>query len=1161
MDTAALKAFATAARTELIREVAARITAVLAPGSPERVEQPRAVMALERAISAGGSDEKGKEYVTDKVSYTWFNRIIALRFMDANGYNGVGVVSPATDQVGQPEVLAAAKRGQFDGDVVKDVNATTVSGLLNGTRQPRHGVDSQAEAYLLLLADYCRYWNRAMPYMFERQGDFTELLMPANLLAEDSVLSRSAKVLTEDVCQDVEVIGWLYQFYISERKDEVFAGFKKNRKAGADEIPAATQLFTPHWIVRYLVENSLGRLWMLNHPESRLVDKMDYYITPIDENTDFLKITEPEQLTVIDPACGSGHLLTYAFDLLYAIYEEEGYTPSQIPGLILKNNLYGTEIDPRAAALAAFALTMKAAAKRKLFLKLPTEPKICALEPISFTPDELALLVTEDGDYDDEESFWNQFTEADTFGSLVQPDPALTVRLANHLATLDNQGDLLRTVVLDQAERVIAQAKYLTSGYMVAVANPPYMGAKNMGTQLADFAKANYSDSKADLFSMFISRCSSLVLHCGLVGMITMQSWMFLSSFEMFRRNLLRTSTIETLAQLGSGAFDSIGGDVVSTAAFVFSAHSPSERPGVYLNLTGSGSETEKSQGALQLANQPSGQYIVRTRNLLQVPGSPIAYWLSDGELKALVESVKVGDEAEPRKGLVTLNDARFTRKWYEVSAKQTCFPSDYSTVGSSRTWYPLNKGGGYRRWYGLNETLINWRDGGRELKDYIVKRYGGGSYTKEIRSEEYYFLESVTWGAVSSGLPSFRYTPPGFIFSSGGSSLFADGALFSVLGSLNSTPISRLLQTMTPTMNFVPGDVARMPVFKSHKLEESVRAAIHLEKCDWDNRETSWDFATNPLVAAGLDGRLSRRVEEVRRLDSSNTDKLHDLQVAIDEIVSEGLELNDPADLPSVDSRDLTIDANEHFEFPHESAEARADLKTRRLLTDLVSYGVGCMFGRYSLDAPGLVLADQGATLQDYLAKIPNPVFTPDSDNVIPIVDGDWFEEDIVERFRQFLRAAFGDQNFEENLQYITKSLGVKNLRTYFARSFYKDHVKRYKRRPIYWLFSSPYGSFNALVYMHRYTPSTVSVVLNYLREYVSKLESALQQAERIGRAKDADRLRKILVELNQYERDTLFPKASENVIVNLDDGVKENYPKFGAALKKIPGLEAASD
>ncbi len=372
METAPLKSFATWARTSLIREVTARVAVVLAPGSPERIEQPKAVTALEAAVRATGGGETGRAAVADQVAYTWFNRIIALRFMDANGYTGIGIVSPqAAVEGGQPEILAEAKRGNIDGAVVGARTRELVTALLNGTR--RSG-DPQGEAFALLLAEYCRHWNRAMPFMFEREGDYTELLIPANLLADDSVLSRAVKVLTTDVCQDVEVIGWLYQFYISERKDEVFAGFKKNKKAGAAEIPAATQLFTPHWIVRYLVENSVGRLWMLNHPSSRLVDQMEYYIAPVDEETDFPKISRPEKLTVIDPACGSGHMLTYAFDLLYAIYEEEGYAPAEIPGLVLTNNLYGVEIDPRAGALAAFALTMKARARQRTFFSKQVEP-------------------------------------------------------------------------------------------------------------------------------------------------------------------------------------------------------------------------------------------------------------------------------------------------------------------------------------------------------------------------------------------------------------------------------------------------------------------------------------------------------------------------------------------------------------------------------------------------------------------------------------------------------------------------------------------------------------------------------------------------------------------------------------------------------------------
>ena len=405
METAPLKSFATWARRELITQVSARLTAVLAPASRERVENQRAVTMLEYDIAAAGGGAKGKDAVAHKVAYTWFNRIIALRFMDANGYTGVGVVSPAYgQQTGQPEILADAKRGNIDPDVVSSQRTLdTITGLLDGTRP---SADAQGEAYTLLLAEHCRYWNRSMPFMFECEGDYTELLIPANLLAADSILSKAASTLTTEVCRDVEVIGWLYQFYISERKDEVFAGFKRGKKAGASEIPAATQLFTPHWIVRYLVENSIGRLWMLNHPSSRLVEQMDYYIAPVDEETDFLKISTPEDLTIIDPACGSGHMLTYAFDLLYAIYEEEGYAPSQIPNLILTNNLYGVEIDARAGSLAAFALTMKAAGKRKSFLKSPVAPNVCVLEPVYFNAEELSFLVTKDGDRYAEEAFW-----------------------------------------------------------------------------------------------------------------------------------------------------------------------------------------------------------------------------------------------------------------------------------------------------------------------------------------------------------------------------------------------------------------------------------------------------------------------------------------------------------------------------------------------------------------------------------------------------------------------------------------------------------------------------------------------------------------------------------------------------------------------------------
>src|SRR5690554_4726078 len=449
METAKLRKFAQFARRSLIEQVGAKLKLVLAEESPARRESPLAIKKLEEAIA-----EQSKEQVIERVAYIWFNRFCALRFMDVNRYNRIGIVSPAEGQF-QPEILADAKMGHIDEEMVSEPTRQKIFALLDGKTPSQ---DPQGEAYSLLVVAACNYWYIAMPFLFERIDDYTELLMPDDLLSGNSILAYTREAMTPDACEDVEVIGWLYQFYISEKKDQVFADLKKNKKVTPENIPAATQLFTPHWIVRYLVENSLGRLWMLNRPDSGLIERMDYYIQPEEPETDFLRINSPEEIKVCDPACGSGHMLTYAFDLLYAIYEEEGYTPSQIPSLILTNNLYGTEIDPRAGALAAFALTMKAAAKRKLFLKNPVDPNICVLDPISFSADELSYLVTEDGDRHAEEAFWNQFAEADTFGSLIQPDPALTARLSDHLATLDDEGDLLRADALDWAQRAVTQA-------------------------------------------------------------------------------------------------------------------------------------------------------------------------------------------------------------------------------------------------------------------------------------------------------------------------------------------------------------------------------------------------------------------------------------------------------------------------------------------------------------------------------------------------------------------------------------------------------------------------------------------------------------------------------------------------------------------------------
>jgi len=1165
METAPLKSFATWARSALIREVTARIAAVLAPGSSERVEQANAVAALDKAIAAAGGGDPGRVAVADKVAYTWFNRIIALRFMDANGYTGAGVVSPqAGIEVGQPEILAEAKRGVIDPEVVSAQTRTAVARLLDGTRASG---DPQGEAYALLLADYCRHWNRAMPFMFEREGDFTELLIPANLLADDSVLNRSVKVLTEDVCKDVEVIGWIYQFYISERKDEVFAGFKKNKKAGADEIPAATQLFTPHWIVRYLVENSLGRLWMLNRPTSRLVDQMGYYIAPLDKETDFLRITKPEELKVIDPACGSGHMLTYAFDLLYAIYEEEGYGPVEIPGLILTHNLYGTEIDPRAGALAAFALTMKARAKQRTFFNRQVGPNICVLQPISFGTDELDLLVTRHGDRHAEEAFWNQFAEADTLGSLIQSEPDLTVRLARHLEALDDDGDLLRADTLDSAEGVVWQATYLAPRYSVVIANPPYMGGGNLRPAFSEFAKLHYSESKSDLFAMFISRAMSLAVPAGHVAMVTMQSWMFLSSFERLRTQILERSAISSMAHLGANAFDSIPGEVVSTTAFVLRMRA-SEQRGVFLRLVDGRSEKQKMehlQGAA-LGDSPI-RFEARRADFMALPGNPITYWIGSG-MKALFAGASLGDRLSIGSGLSTADNARFLRYIWEISRSSVdAHARDTSdTKPGQFRWYLFHKGGEYRKWYGNLLHVVNWERDGAEIKEWVVSNPRDPNTTqwsRRIFNTNLYFKPGIVWSTITTGKPAFRLARAGTMISNAAGGIFdldSEEPQLEIMGALNSNAWGTLLQTMNPTVNFSSGVIQAAPLPKG-LVDDRVANLCEFAACDWAESETAWEFTQSPLLALGDSvSRVSDAYDSVRAEWRTRTESTWRAEEALNREVNEahGLDGEISASVPIAE---ITLNCNPAFRYRTVTDNLDKEVLLQHdVVRDLVSYAVGCMFGRFSPDEPGPILVDQGATLQDYLAKVPSPTFTPDADNVIPIVEGDWFEDDIVERFRQFLRAAFGDQHFEDNLRFVAESLGVKNLRDYFVKSFYKDHVQRYKKRPIYWLFSSPKGSFNALIYMHRYTSSTASTVLNeYLREFQAKLKASLDHAERSNNAKEADGLRKVLLELDEYEHDVLYPLASQNIEIELDDGVKTNYPKFGAALKKIPGLEAS--
>ncbi len=1164
MDNAALKTFAQKSRTDLMAQTGARLKLVLSPDSLERREYPNAIRDLEKRIA-----DKGKDAVIEEVAYTWFNRFCALRFMDVNHYNQVGIVSPAEGQV-QPEILGEAKMGIIDDEVVPTQSRQKITDLLSGRLQSR---DAQGEAYRLLLVSYCNHLHKTMPFLFEHITDYTELLMPTGLLATSSILSECRKVLTVETCRDVEVIGWLYQYYISERKDEVFKNFKKGKKAGPREIPAATQLFTPHWIVRYLVENSLGRLWMLNHPQSRLVDKMEYYIKSEQEEQDFLKISKPEEIKVCDPACGSGHMLTYAFDLLYAMYEEQGYSPSSIPSLILKHNLYGIEIDKRAGELAAFALTMKARQKSHKFFSNPVEPNVCVLENIHFDQEELKGYMDHIGRdlfTSPLQSTLKQFEEADNFGSLIQPEVTDVQGLISILETKNISEQLFLSETHQKVLQALCQVDYLSPRYHVVVANPPYMGGGNMNSGLSTFAKKNYPASKSDLFSMFIERGFLMAIRSGYVSMVTMQSWMFLSSFEALRSSLVSEKTISCMVHMAN----MVMGIAFGTAATVWKNTFDRYQKGSYCYI-----EYENLSNGKPIKFPPrnarndkaftqgdsDGFYRVSADEFQKIPGSPIAYWVSKSITVIFKNQPTILSVGNSIQGMITGNNDKFVRIWSEVNQKQISLTNDHS---QRKNWVPYNKGGNYRKWYGNQDVVVNWYNQG---KDFVRNR---------LTNSQYYFKPYLSWSYITSGTFSARYYQSGFLWDVAGSGIFPFKAenIYLILGAICSKVGSFLLNIINPTLNFQVENILAMPFPDAKKHpninQSPARSLIYISTIDWDSYETSWDFTIIPLLDSEYrQATLSDTYRTLRAHWNEMTLKMQRLEEENNRIFIEAYGLEDEL-TPDVPLKEITLTCNPYYRYGDNKSDAELEaLLLADTMKEFISYAVGCMFGRYSIDKPGLILANQGETYEDYCRLVPDSSFPADRDNAIPILDGEWFTDDIVSRFRKFLRVTFGEDHYEENLRFIEQAIG-KDLRQYFLKDFYNDHVKRYKKRPIYWMFSSPDGSFNVLIYMHRYRSDTASIVLTeYLREYRFKLASHVESLRRIEAnlnasksdrtkaMKEQDKLKKVQDVLETYERDVLYPLATQKIEIDLDDGVKMNYPKFYPALKKIPGLEAKDE
>jgi type II restriction/modification system DNA methylase subunit YeeA len=903
--------------------------------------------------------------------------------------------------------------------------------------------------------------------------------------------------------------------------------------------------------------------------------------------TDYLHISSPEDLKLLDPACGSGHILTYAFDLLYAIYEEEGYAPADIARLILEKNIFGVEIDPRAGALAAFALVMKARAKdRRLFTRSGRDvnPNICVLENVTFTDAELQQYSAavggevESGDLFTEPLMetLRQFEQADNFGSLIRPMLSDVSYVRGLLKTLRENlgGDLFLFGVHERVLKVLKQAEFLAPRYHVVVANPPYMGRKGMNEQIKVFTEEYYEVSSSDTYSAFIDRSTQLIGTYGYSALITMDAWMFSPAFEEFRLKILRDHRVINLAHFGPRAFDSISGEIVSTAAFIIdNKNGSSNNTPVFINATSGNNEAEKSA---ILRDKKLLFSLITQEDFMQIKGSPLAYWLGKSFINDLVKLPTLGEFARPRSGLTTGDNERYLRYWYEVEKfNKSIADINYSDKTFDK-WVPLNGGSNFRKWYGSNTQVIFWENNGASIRE---------NPAATMANPEFQFKHGVTWSKITGTDLSVRKTDTGFVFSAVGLKAFPpEESINYVCGFLNSSLVKYLVPIFSSNITILSGDIAKYPLKETSNplIDRNVERLCQISKLDWDSFETSWDFIILQLLDINnIKPKLKNTYCILRARWQEITKEMKQLEKENNQIFIESYELqNELASEVTLD--EITLTCNPYYRYNHNKTEEELEaLLLADTMKEFISYAVGCMFGRYSLEKPGLVLANQGEGIAEFRMqiaewkkiqnsefKIQNLTFEPDEDNVIPVLDGEWFEDDIVERFKKFLRVTFGDEHYEENLAFIEKAIG-RDVRSYFVKEFYKDHVQTYKKRPIYWLFSSPKGSFNALIYMHRYQPDTVSIVLNgYLREYIKKLNAHKAQLERTsvsGSAsqsqktkalKEISQINKALSELKEYESEVLYPLAMEQVRIDLDDGVKINYGKFGAALNPIKGL-----
>lgn len=1158
MDTSKLKKFAVEARKSLMGIVGAKLKLVLAENSFESRDNPKAIKALKGLIS-----EIGEEQTIEKVAYTWFNRFIALRFMDVNHYTNIGVVSPVDGQT-QPEILSEAKAGYIDTNIVSDEVKQRVLGLLNGTIS---SPQPQEEVYRLLLVSYCNAWNKKLPFMFGRIKDYTELLMPDDLLSESSVLTQTVKTLDIETCKNVEVIGWLYQYYISEKKDQVFAGLKKGKKIAKEDVPAATQIFTPEWIVKYMVENSVGKMWLESHPNKDLQSHFKYYLESAEQEdsvqSKLQAITnrnlKPQDIKVLDPACGSGHILVKAFEVLFEIYKSQGWQDNEIPEMILKHNLFGLDICDRAAQLAQFAVMMKAREyDRNIFNKI-TELHICSIKDTNWLDfsiaDELLIGVTnKDKATKQIRLLQDTFKDAKEYGSILKVD-GLDFDFWDERINYFNQkgqNSLYGDIIKGRLKFTIKQAKLMQQQYECVIANPPYMGSKGMDAKLSEYVKKKYARSKGDMFAVFKEVIFNFTKKDCFSAIINQHAWMFISSYEELRTYMLSNAVIDTMLHLGTRAFEELAGEVVQTTTYVTRKFKEFDYIGRFVRLTDY--PDAKLKEVKYLEHNKKDIYNCKTEGFSLIPGSPIAYWASDKVREIFAKNLSLSAVCKPTQGLATADNDRFLRRWSEVSSEKIGldYNSSEEAKESRKKWFPYNKGGEFRKWYGNNEYLVNWYNDGFEIKNYK------GAV---IRNADKYFQEGITWTLISSSCFGVRRFYRGHLFDVGGSGTFPPIDKISYITAFMCSKLSlNFIKLLNPTLNFQVGNIASLPIIISalykEKIDKLAEQNIAISKDDWDSFETSWDFEEHPLLRFKTNGKVEDSFNTWADYKENQFNQLKANEEELNRIFIEIYGLQDEM-TPEVDDEDITV--------------AKAD--ELRDIKSLISYAVGCMFGRYSLDRKGLVYAGGDFDEGKY------QTFRADTDNAIPVLSDNYFIDDVVERFYSFIKVAFGEEHFDENVSYIVNVLGKKNsqttdqvLRDYFVKDFYKDHVQMYQKRPIYWMFSSEKNGFNALIYLHRYNKDTVNIVLNeYLREYQNKLSAKIascsfmenradiSQSDRIKAGKERQVLQNTLNEAEEFERSILYPLATERKEIDLDDGVKVNYLKFGKALRNIGLKEKA--